>query len=605
MSARSAAQRLKLMSPSESMLGVERSVRSNRLSSDGHELELDATSSNEFALPEDTDEHAVLIGGGSIASDSFEPSTLRGQHRTSLREISAALFTPSTPASGTFRQPRAPIGSIPRQSSLPLQYSGRIGSHGNLSLPCDDIDDADDDADRRDRSATNGSNTDEDNLQDLHIHGSVGRRTVVRFSDDIVCSEEKDTVAQHEIESLRTDRGQAQPTTQSEPPSLLSVYTTEVRELMSAALPVVTSSSLTSLLTIVDLIFIGQWLGPEYLAAGTLGNAWFNILYVLLSGAADSVDKACSNAIDRGDLPALGIIAQRGVVLLLLAAVPVMVALGFTRSALQSLLHQGAAVSTTAGVFCESLIIGMLPLAAFLALTVVLRSQAGAGMSSEATWHIIYIDAIANLLNVAANGALIEVDGFLGAPLATSACRVLQLMLLAWYLYTYRPFAKHGTWSGWHLREAIFGGSPSKHSASSAGAGRASSSDSSNKLTVANAASDSMALTTSPPAAAATSNATFHAGALASSARFVSGRRGAAALSFASPQKPPTIISASSASSSAGEKLTSSADADRQPLTLTTPSKPSPAVSAASSAAGGYGALSVLTPLAPMVMSAL
>jgi Na+-driven multidrug efflux pump len=466
-----------------------------------------------------SDERARLVvvdvdGEGGVVGAAAPPAepTLRRPRPHSKRQVA---FSPMlSPA--TFRQPRAPIGSIPRQSSLPLHASlSRHGSSAGLSelggspvpsrhllyargdsasdgagggvfvdVPVDGsigggaaflvaatpgtaIASSYDGTRERHHHAPGGargrSRSDSGHSQEWHVTagtpqpGAVGAAAALA---DLDGRPRSTSLLQHPLAALTNGPdaygGRAVPAPLP-PPSLWAAYRSEVRELLTSALPVVTSSSLTSLLTIVDLVFIGQWLGPAFLAAGSLGNAYFNILYVLMSGAADAVDKACGAAIASGNLPELGMVAQRGVVLLLAAAVPVMGALAVTTPALTTLFHQGTSLADTAGVFCGSLIAGMVPLAAFLALTVVLRSQAGAGMSSSATWHIIYIDGLANVLNVAANGALIEVDGFLGAPLATSLSRLVQLALLAWYLYTYRPFARHGTWSGWHLREAVCG----------------------------------------------------------------------------------------------------------------------------------------------------
>ena len=74
-------------------------------------------------------------------------------------------------------------------------------------------------------------------------------------------------------------------------------------------------------------------------------------------------------------------------------------------------------------VFCDSLVIGLLPLTVSTALSRFLGSQG-------VVWPSITVDIIANLLNLTLNAALISQDGFLGAPLATSAARVAQLSVI-------------------------------------------------------------------------------------------------------------------------------------------------------------------------------
>jgi Na+-driven multidrug efflux pump len=77
-----------------------------------------------------------------------------------------------------------------------------------------------------------------------------------------------------------------------------SVVGRELQALLPMAAPVVVSSCLTQLLNIVDLMFVGNFLGTEYLAAAALGNCWFNILSALFLGGSSGIDKLCSSASD-------------------------------------------------------------------------------------------------------------------------------------------------------------------------------------------------------------------------------------------------------------------------------------------------------------------
>lgn len=438
MSSRTTAQRLKLASP--------------RLHDRVDDIESAAAVTVGLSDLSTYDTDGV-VEDGRVAIDDGARVTLASNITSSASHGSSRrlpLFTPtSPPPAGSARQPRAPLGSIPRKTTHSFISDDWRRGQSAFSSVAPFSSRFRPESPRVDRgSSVEGT--------DVGATGEVGDGTDDDPFDEGASESEPWFAAQpHAADAQSRPLGIAPPLPSGSSP--WAVYQHELGELMASALPVVTSSSLSSLLTLVDLMFIGQWLGPHYFAAGSLGNCWSNILYVCLSGAADALDRACGSALDRNDLPRLGLLAQRGVALLLLASLPVMGALGLTGHVLRGVFRQGEAVSTTAGSFCVSLIIGMVPLAAFLALTVVLRCQAGAGMSSGATWHIILIDAIANLVNVGANGLLIEVDGFMGAPLATSVSRTLQLAMLVGYLYVYRPFAAHGSWSGWRLREAVFG----------------------------------------------------------------------------------------------------------------------------------------------------
>ena len=54
-----------------------------------------------------------------------------------------------------------------------------------------------------------------------------------------------------------------------------TVFGLELQALLPMAAPVMASSCLSQLLNIVDLFFIGNFLGPVFLAAAALGNSWF------------------------------------------------------------------------------------------------------------------------------------------------------------------------------------------------------------------------------------------------------------------------------------------------------------------------------------------
>ena len=105
-------------------------------------------------------------------------------------------------------------------------------------------------------------------------------------------------------------------------------------------------------------------------------------------------------------------------------------------------------LSATAAGFVSALLMGLVPHVASIGLARILWAQG-------VVWAPILVDVIANVLNVSMNAALIEVDGFLGAPLATSLSRVVQLLLLLLYLWRFKPHVTRGTWRGWQPRAAL------------------------------------------------------------------------------------------------------------------------------------------------------
>lgn len=92
----------------------------------------------------------------------------------------------------------------------------------------------------------------------------------------------------------------------------MTLWKSELKCLLQLAVPVIVSNLLTLLLSMVDLLFVGQKLGAESLAAAVrpfwlhigwfhlnhqaLGNTWFNFYFFMLSGATTMFDTYCSQA---------------------------------------------------------------------------------------------------------------------------------------------------------------------------------------------------------------------------------------------------------------------------------------------------------------------
>ena len=361
-----------------------------------------------------------------------------------------------------------------------------------------------------------------------------------------------------------------------------SIVGRELQALLPMAAPVMAASCLTQLLNIVDLMFVGNFLGTEYLAAAALGNCWFNILSALFLGGSSGIDQLCSAATlevapptfvaaaggaaplssaasspagggglffppssprprsERGRgytvltspggatalalptpassaqhstrqhrtpslaaAPALPgspapaasspqaaamamLWAQRGVFLMALLSIPLMLALSLTEEFLVIFGGQDIETSFVAAGFCDSLVIGLLPLTVSTALSRYLGSQG-------VVWPGITVDILANLLNLTLNAALISQDGFLGAPLATSVARVAHLSMLLAYLR-------------WRGDVVVSSSSSSSSTVSSSGGSNSISSSSSSGIS---------ALTDAPlpPTAAASSGAELTASA--------------------------------------------------------------------------------------------
>jgi len=121
----------------------------------------------------------------------------------------------------------------------------------------------------------------------------------------------------------------------------------ELSLLTRLSAPVALSQLGMMLMGAVETLLVGH-LGAVELAASALGNVWeWNWLCVGV-GLVMGIDPLISQAHGRGDGAATALALQRGIVLALLASVPVCVALTFTREGL-ILLGQDPVVAAAAG----------------------------------------------------------------------------------------------------------------------------------------------------------------------------------------------------------------------------------------------------------------
>ena len=201
--------------------------------------------------------------------------------------------------------------------------------------------------------------------------------------------------------------------------------------LIRTAVPIMTSSMLSFLMTTVDLLFVGH-LGPKELAAAACGNLFFNVLQHPIMGLATAMDTLLSQAFGARKLIAYGVNAQTGLLVLMLITLPFMQLL-YVAEPLLLAARMDVELAKSAGRFCRLLIPGVVPFFAFTALSKFLQAQ-------DILNPAVVIAAVANVANLLLNYLLIYRIGlgFDGAPLATSICRWLQLVLICAYLFARR-----------------------------------------------------------------------------------------------------------------------------------------------------------------------
>jgi len=232
----------------------------------------------------------------------------------------------------------------------------------------------------------------------------------------------------------------------------------EMRALLVLALPAAAAQFSTMLMGFVDTVLLGH-LGVHELAASSIANVWIHGTLFFAFGVIIGIDPLIAQAHGAGDGRAVGLAAQRGLLLALALSVPVAICWYATEWVLLA-VGQDAALARDAQVFARVQIPSVPLFMAFSALRQYLQCR---GIMRPAMIVLV----VANVFNALLAWALIfghlgfPALGLWGAGLATSLTRgfcFLGLVLLIRYLALHR-----GAWPrvgreilDWRAFRAIF-----------------------------------------------------------------------------------------------------------------------------------------------------
>ena len=224
----------------------------------------------------------------------------------------------------------------------------------------------------------------------------------------------------------------------------------ELRKLMLLAWPITLSNLLSSTLSIVDLVFVGR-VGSTEIAAAALANTWTTITMFLGIGLCSAMDTLVSQSFGARNFSSIGILVQRGAILMALMSIPLSLMWWWTEP-IMLVLGQDPLISDLTAQFSRVLIPGLLP---FLVLQAILRYMQGQGIM----WISLVSNLVANLFNIALNFLFVwgagdwNGMGFLGVAVSTSISRYI-MVIVAWGCIVCRGLHKK-TWTGWNLRAAM------------------------------------------------------------------------------------------------------------------------------------------------------
>ncbi len=224
----------------------------------------------------------------------------------------------------------------------------------------------------------------------------------------------------------------------------MSKHAKELATIARLSLPVVITQVATMMLGVVDNLMLGH-VSVEALNASSLGRLWVMGTMLVGMGLVFGIDPFVSQAHGAGDGKGAGRALQRGLVVAVLASIPIAILWCYTEEALL-LFGQNPSLAYEAERYALVQLPGLPFLLAFHALRQYLQ---GRGIVRPAMWVAIG----ANALNVFLNWVFIFGElgaprlGVVGAGLATGATEIAMFLFLL--LIVVRGRLAQNAWTPW------------------------------------------------------------------------------------------------------------------------------------------------------------
>mmetsp|Transcript_9935 Transcript_9935/g.13828 ORF Transcript_9935/g.13828 Transcript_9935/m.13828 type:complete len:620 (-) Transcript_9935:92-1951(-) len=228
----------------------------------------------------------------------------------------------------------------------------------------------------------------------------------------------------------------------------------ESRRLWAISFPMVLSSISGYIMSLSSLVILGTFAGPNDLAAASLGTTYSNVCGCsLLVGLSEAIDTLCSQAFGAKQMKCMGMILQRGVLILFLASTCAALLFYFTGEVLVA-LGQDPHLAYNSAVYVKYQIPGLYGYAMCMALQRYLSAQ---GIARPLFWvsaaalpvHVLLTFLLVHKFRLGKRGAAIGWS-------ASFLLRAIALIAYTMWLEETRP-QQERTWRGLNLRRAFKG----------------------------------------------------------------------------------------------------------------------------------------------------
>lgn len=222
----------------------------------------------------------------------------------------------------------------------------------------------------------------------------------------------------------------------------------ELRGLLALGWPLVIAQLAQNALTVTDVIMLG-WLGPDFLAAGSLANAMFFTVLVSGVGVTGAVAPLVAQALGAGKLRLVRRTVRQGMWVAICLAAMVIPLVWFVRP-IYVAIGQDPELSALAEIYMHAACWMFLP--AFM--IVVLRSF----LSAMGATRVVLVITLAGVaVNAVLDYGLIFGNwGFprlelAGAGVATTVVNFVMLALMAGYVVTHRRYRRYHIFGRFHV----------------------------------------------------------------------------------------------------------------------------------------------------------